>query len=131
MNALQLLISLTNWLIYQCKGAMLASLCCSLLVCAPLQSPLSQIDLAARCSLAEQEAEAHKDASKGYDAYMNGTVSSASCHIVLLLSATTTHLEVYFAKAVNYTLMITSVSFIQVFLLFLVVHVLTCSAAVT
>ena len=62
---------------------------------------------------------------------MNGTVSSASCHIVLLLSATTTHLEVYFAKAVNYTLMITSVSFIQVFLQFLGIHVLTCSAAVT
>ncbi len=45
---------------------------------------------------------------------MNGTITSQNCRIRLRLSAETTHMEQYYAKAVNYTLLITALSFIQV-----------------
>ncbi len=48
------------------------------------------------------------------DLVMNGTLAAAGCGILVRLSATTTHIERYYAKAVNYTLMITGVSFFQV-----------------
>ena len=47
------------------------------------------------------------------DVYMNGTLSSPECGIVLGLNGTTTHVEEHYAKAINYTLMVTAVSFLQ------------------
>ena len=47
------------------------------------------------------------------DVYMNGTLSSPECGIVLGLNGTTTHIEEHYAKAINYTLMVTAVSFLQ------------------
>ena len=48
------------------------------------------------------------------DLTLNGTLAAANCGISVRLSASTTHVERYYAKAVNYTLMITGISFIQV-----------------
>ena len=48
---------------------------------------------------------------------MNGTLVSDNCGMVLDINATYVRLEEYYAKAVNYTLMITIVSFLQVLLL--------------
>ncbi|CAK0754278.1 hypothetical protein CVIRNUC_002285 [Coccomyxa viridis] len=50
------------------------------------------------------------------DVYMNGTLSSPECGIMLGLNGTTTHVEEHYAKAINYTLMVTAVSFLQVLL---------------
>ena len=47
------------------------------------------------------------------DVYMSGTLSSPECGIVLGLNGTTTHVEEHYAKAINYTLMVTAVSFLQ------------------
>ncbi len=46
--------------------------------------------------------------------FLNGTLSSPECGIVLHLNGTTTHVEEHYAKAINYTLMVTAVSFLQV-----------------
>lgn len=48
------------------------------------------------------------------DVFLNGTLSSPECGIVLELNGTTTHVEEHYAKAINYTLMVTAVSFLQV-----------------
>mmetsp|Transcript_12111 Transcript_12111/g.34059 ORF Transcript_12111/g.34059 Transcript_12111/m.34059 type:complete len:656 (+) Transcript_12111:510-2477(+) len=48
---------------------------------------------------------------------MNGTLVSSNCGLVVAVNATYVRLEEYYAKAVNYTLMITIISFIQVLLL--------------
>lgn len=48
------------------------------------------------------------------DLVVNGTISSPNCGVVLGLNATTTHIEVYYSKAVNYTVMITVLAFVQV-----------------
>ena len=48
------------------------------------------------------------------DAALNGTLVSANCGLRLSLGATTYRLEVYYAKAVNYTLLVTTLSFLQV-----------------
>ena len=48
------------------------------------------------------------------DVVMNGTLASANCALALRVGAATTHIQAYFAKAVNYTLMITALSFVQV-----------------
>ncbi len=48
------------------------------------------------------------------DLVVNGTISSSNCGLVLGLNATTTHIEAYYAKAVNYTIMITALAFVQV-----------------
>ena len=50
----------------------------------------------------------------GADVVMNGTLASGNCGLSLRLDAATTHIQAYFAKAVNYTLMITALSFVQV-----------------
>ena len=50
----------------------------------------------------------------GPDVVMNGTLASGNCGLSLRLDAATTHIQAYFAKAVNYTLMITALSFVQV-----------------
>ncbi len=47
------------------------------------------------------------------DVVMNGTLASANCGLALRLGAATTHVQAYFAKAVNYTLMVTALSFVQ------------------
>lgn len=47
------------------------------------------------------------------DMLMNGTLASPNCGLALRLGAATTHVQAYFAKAVNYTLMITALSFVQ------------------
>ena len=51
---------------------------------------------------------------EGPDLTLKGTLASAACGIRLRLSAATTHIEQYYAKALNYSLMITIVSFLQV-----------------
>ena len=48
------------------------------------------------------------------DVVMNGTLASGNCGLSLRIGAATTHIQAYFAKAVNYTLMITALSFVQV-----------------
>lgn len=45
---------------------------------------------------------------------MNGTLHSEACGLALQLNASSTRLDVYYTKAVNYTLMITSLAFLQV-----------------
>ena len=45
---------------------------------------------------------------------MNGTLGSDNCGMVLSINVTYVRLEEYYAKAVNYTLMITIISFVQV-----------------
>jgi len=52
-------------------------------------------------------------AAAGADVVMNGTLASANCGLALRLGAATTHVQAYFAKAVNYTLMVTALSFVQ------------------
>lgn len=54
------------------------------------------------------------DTPDAEDITLNGTLKSANCGILVRISASTTHIAAYYAKAVNYTLMITAVSFIQV-----------------
>ena len=58
--------------------------------------------------------DARVDDLQDEDVYMNGTLSSPECGIVLGLNGTTTHIEEHYAKAINYTLMVTAVSFLQV-----------------
>lgn len=48
------------------------------------------------------------------DVFLSGTLSSPECGIVLRVNGTTTHVEEHYAKAINYTLMATAVSFLQV-----------------
>jgi hypothetical protein len=48
------------------------------------------------------------------DLIVNGTISSSNCGVVLGVNATTTHIEAYYAKAINYTVMITLLAFAQV-----------------
>ena len=48
------------------------------------------------------------------DAMVNGTLSSSNCKISVNINATTTHLWVYEAKAVNYSFMVTALTFVQV-----------------
>lgn len=55
--------------------------------------------------------------AKSEDAVLNGTLYSSNCGISLQINATTTHIEVYEAKAVNYTFMVTALTFVQVLLL--------------
>ncbi len=52
-------------------------------------------------------------AAAGADVVMNGTLASANCGLALRLGTATTHVQAYFAKAVNYTLMVTALSFVQ------------------
>ena len=52
-------------------------------------------------------------ASERDDVAMNGTITSQNCRIQLQLTAATSHQEQYYSKAVNYTLLITALSFIQ------------------
>ena len=54
------------------------------------------------------------DAPHAEDIMLNGTLKSANCGILVRITASTTHIAAYYAKAVNYTLMITAVSFLQV-----------------
>jgi hypothetical protein len=51
---------------------------------------------------------------QGEELVVNGTISSPNCGVTLGLNATTTHIEAYYAKAVNYTVMITVLAFAQV-----------------
>jgi hypothetical protein len=48
------------------------------------------------------------------DTILNGTLFSSNCGVSLHINATTSHVEVYEAKAVNYTFMVTALTFIQV-----------------
>ena len=58
--------------------------------------------------------EAQVDEVQDDDVFLNGTLSSPECGIVLRLNGTTTHVEEHYAKAINYTLMVTAISFLQV-----------------
>jgi hypothetical protein len=44
---------------------------------------------------------------------MNGSLVSQVCGVALELNVSSTKVEVYYSKAVNYTLMITTLTFIQ------------------
>ena len=48
------------------------------------------------------------------DAMVNGTLWSSNCNTSVQINATTTHLWVYEAKAVNYSFMVTALTFVQV-----------------
>lgn len=50
------------------------------------------------------------------EAIMNGTLRSDNCHIAMSINASTFKVEVYYAKAVNYTLMLTTLSLLQVWM---------------
>ncbi len=45
---------------------------------------------------------------------MNGTLVSRNCGLSMRISAASVQVEKYYSKAVNYTLMMTAVSFFQV-----------------
>lgn len=45
---------------------------------------------------------------------MNGTLVSRNCGLSVRISAASVQVEKYYSKAVNYTLMMTAVSFFQV-----------------
>ena len=62
--------------------------------------------------------EAQVEEVQDDDVFLNGTLSSPECGIALGLNATTTHVEEHYAKAINYTLMVTAISFLQVRLAF-------------
>lgn len=51
------------------------------------------------------------------DLLLNGTLTSRNCGTRLTLSLATAHVEEYYSKAVNYTLMITALGLLQVLLL--------------
>jgi hypothetical protein len=51
------------------------------------------------------------------DMVLNGTLVSRGCAMHLTLNLATAHAEEYYSKAVNYTLMITALGFLQVLLL--------------
>ena len=51
---------------------------------------------------------------RSVDAIVNGSITSPNCGLALGLNASTTHIEAYYAKAVNYTAMITLLAFVQV-----------------
>lgn len=53
-------------------------------------------------------------AVEAQEAIMNGTLVSRNCHVSLRVNASTYHLEKQYAKAVNYTLLVTGLSLIQV-----------------
>ena len=65
-----------------------------------------------RALLAMQDSQ-YFAASERDDVAMNGTITSQNCRIQLQLTAATSHQEQYYSKAVNYTLLITALSFIQ------------------
>lgn len=44
---------------------------------------------------------------------LDGTLSSRNCGVALTINTTMTHVEKLNAKAINYTLMMTAVSFLQ------------------
>lgn len=44
----------------------------------------------------------------------NGSLYSPNCHVSLSLNSTSVSLDAYYAKAVNYSLMMTAISFVQV-----------------
>ena len=48
------------------------------------------------------------------DLILNGTLLSGNCGVQLQINTTTTHIEVYEAKVVNYTFMVTALTFVQV-----------------
>lgn len=58
----------------------------------------------------------HEKHVQPQDLIFNGTLSSGNCGIQLQINATTTHIEVYEAKAINYTFMVTALTFVQVHL---------------
>lgn len=56
----------------------------------------------------------HEKLMQSQTLILNGSLSSRNCGIELQINATTTHIEVYEAKAVNYTFMVTALTFVQV-----------------
>ena len=56
----------------------------------------------------------HEKHVQPQDLILNGTLLSGNCGMQLQINATTTHIEVYEAKAVNYTFMVTALTFVQV-----------------
>lgn len=61
-----------------------------------------------------QLTQSQSDEVQAPDAMVNGTLWSSNCNITVEINATTTHLWVYEAKAVNYSFMVTALTFLQV-----------------
>lgn len=70
----------------------------------------SDVDPSAWSTLTRSESK-QQQAS---DAVVNGTLWSSNCNTSVQINATTTHLWVYEAKAVNYSFMVTALTFVQV-----------------
>ena len=56
----------------------------------------------------------HEKHVQPQDLIFNGTLLSRNCGMQLQINATTTRIEVYEAKTVNYTFIVTALTFIQV-----------------
>ncbi|KAJ0576588.1 putative transcription factor C2H2 family [Helianthus annuus] len=89
------------------------------------QSPISDMDKHCNVEISAQISRVSSTQSDGeHDRYyMEGLMESPSadddgdCFSPMLMNATSVNIEVYYNKAVNYTLMVTFISFLQVLLL--------------
>ncbi|KAK9048633.1 hypothetical protein SSX86_032401, partial [Deinandra increscens subsp. villosa] len=86
------------------------------------QSPLSDMDKHCNVEMSAQISRIQNDGEHNRY-YMEGLMESPSadddgdCLSPMLMNATSVNIEVYYNKAVNYTLMVTFISFLQVLLL--------------
>lgn len=89
------------------------------------QSPISEMDKHCNVEISAQISRVSSTQNDGeHDRYyMKGLMESPSadddgdCFSPMLMNATSVNIEVYYNKAVNYTLMVTFISFLQVLLL--------------
>ena len=78
-------------------------------------SEVSELEIARSSLLGKFWRQSSQEQQKQpQDLILNGTLQSINCGLELQINATTTHVEVYEAKAVNYTFMVTALTFIQV-----------------
>lgn len=79
------------------------------------ESEISELELAGSRWLGRfWRQSSHEKHVQPQDLILNGTLLSRNCGVQLQINATTTHIEVYEAKAVNYTFMVTALTFVQV-----------------
>lgn len=81
----------------------------------PTSTEISELDSVGSRWLARfWRQSSHEKHVQPQDLILNGTLLSGNCGIQLQINATTTRIEVYEAKAVNYTFMVTALTFVQV-----------------
>ncbi|KAI3802253.1 hypothetical protein L1987_30383 [Smallanthus sonchifolius] len=86
------------------------------------QSPISDMDKHCNVEISAQISRIQNDGEHNHY-YMEGLMESPSadddgdCLSPMIMNATSVNIEVYYNKAVNYTLMVTFISFLQVLLL--------------